>query len=441
MNRSKVANWLWLAAAALTSAAAAQPCVPGWEVLPLGPNFITHAMQPYEEAGKTSLFVAGNFNHAGGVPTGPIARWDGASWSAVGSVFFNKRIHAMTIVDEPFGRALYVGGRFTPSGGFDANGVARWDGTVWSPASAGLELMEEGVGSLLVHDAGDGPFLYAGGRFWFTAHGFNGPRHFGRWNGQVWEPAGDGAFGPIHNMISHHNGQEQMLYAFGHILPGPAGLIISLGRWDGASWQDHRGSWRTATGRIIEFEITPGARELFFVGGLRDHDLQRTDGVFHWTDGDWKEIAVTNNLLYTATVWDDGSGPSLYIGGQFTTLNGEPMPRVAAWDGLNWRATGAEVLGSSVDALSGFTDEHGPVLHAAGPFPNPAGGLLHFAQYRTCFIPEPCYGNCDGSTTEPILNVSDFVCFINESPPPRASPTSSRSPTTQTATTARRHPR
>jgi hypothetical protein len=26
----------------------------------------------------------------------------------------------------------------------------------------------------------------------------------------------------------------------------------------------------------------------------------------------------------------------------------------------------------------------------------------------------PCYANCDGSTTQPVLNVEDFTCFINE---------------------------
>jgi hypothetical protein len=25
-----------------------------------------------------------------------------------------------------------------------------------------------------------------------------------------------------------------------------------------------------------------------------------------------------------------------------------------------------------------------------------------------------CYANCDGSTTPPVLNVDDFVCFISE---------------------------
>jgi hypothetical protein len=26
---------------------------------------------------------------------------------------------------------------------------------------------------------------------------------------------------------------------------------------------------------------------------------------------------------------------------------------------------------------------------------------------------QPCYANCDGSTIAPILNVNDYVCFIN----------------------------
>ena len=25
--------------------------------------------------------------------------------------------------------------------------------------------------------------------------------------------------------------------------------------------------------------------------------------------------------------------------------------------------------------------------------------------------PPPCYANCDGSTSQPILNVNDFICF------------------------------
>jgi hypothetical protein len=40
-------------------------------------------------------------------------------------------------------------------------------------------------------------------------------------------------------------------------------------------------------------------------------------------------------------------------------------------------------------------------------------GLVPLAQYYAPAVP-PCYANCDGSTTAPVLNVSDFVCFNNK---------------------------
>jgi hypothetical protein len=38
-------------------------------------------------------------------------------------------------------------------------------------------------------------------------------------------------------------------------------------------------------------------------------------------------------------------------------------------------------------------------------------GVIH---YRLLGAPANCYANCDGSTVEPVLNVDDFTCFINE---------------------------
>jgi hypothetical protein len=65
---------------------------------------------------------------------------------------------------------------------------------------------------------------------------------------------------------------------------------------------------------------------------------------------------------------------------------------------------------------------------AAGPFTlastigDPlAGSIVSSGQYSlgTGFIavvtgPPPCYANCDGSTTPPVLNVLDFSCFLNK---------------------------
>jgi hypothetical protein len=47
-----------------------------------------------------------------------------------------------------------------------------------------------------------------------------------------------------------------------------------------------------------------------------------------------------------------------------------------------------------------------------GAFYQPRGwnGTIYYSPAGS----PPCYGNCDGSTVEPVLNVDDFTCFINE---------------------------
>jgi hypothetical protein len=41
-------------------------------------------------------------------------------------------------------------------------------------------------------------------------------------------------------------------------------------------------------------------------------------------------------------------------------------------------------------------------------------GAFWAGAFTTCSAQRCCYGNCDGSTTAPILNVEDFTCFINK---------------------------
>ena len=35
------------------------------------------------------------------------------------------------------------------------------------------------------------------------------------------------------------------------------------------------------------------------------------------------------------------------------------------------------------------------------------------ALYTATYLPPPCYPNCDNSTTAPVLNINDFICFLN----------------------------
>ena len=68
--------------------------------------------------------------------------------------------------------------------------------------------------------------------------------------------------------------------------------------------------------------------------------------------------------------YDDGTGPALYAGGNFTT----PASRVAKWNGAAWSALGSGINGT-VTALGTYDDGTGPALYAGGNFTT-AGGRV-----------------------------------------------------------------
>lgn len=77
---------------------------------------------------QDDLIVAGFFNDAGGVPVSNIARWDGASWSALGSGLLGSA-EAMTV----YNGELIVAGSFAQAGDVTVNSIARWNGASWQP--------------------------------------------------------------------------------------------------------------------------------------------------------------------------------------------------------------------------------------------------------------------------------------------------------------------
>ncbi|MFH0983157.1 MAG: hypothetical protein V2A79_16680 [Planctomycetota bacterium] len=83
-----------------------------------------------------------------------------------------------------------------------------------------------------------------------------------------------------------------------------------------------------------------------------------------------------NFLVYALTVFDDGTGPALYAGGDFTTAGGVTASRIAKWNpGApgQWSALGSG-MSSCVYALTVFDDGTGPALYAGGIFTT-AGGM------------------------------------------------------------------
>jgi hypothetical protein len=170
-------------------------------------------------------------------------------------------------------------------------------------------------------DDGSGRSLFACGRFNFT--GTNVAAHLLRWNGDSWSYAGTD-FPPdlldrgtaLSLSVFEEDGTE-LLYVGGLWTPVGGGLASAVARWDGAAWD------------LIAPEV---------VGG---------DGV-------------------DTIVFDDGTGPALYVGGGLTLDNKLSYTPVVKWDGSAWSDAAPNMSGSWVYALAVFDDGDGPALYAGG---------------------------------------------------------------------------
>ena len=97
-------------------------------------NFNTSAYGMVVYQGE--LYVIGNFYTSAGNPGNCIAKWNGASWSAVSTgVTYPQSIFCITV----FNNEIYVGGNFTNIGGVPVTFIARWDGSTWHDLGTPLD--------------------------------------------------------------------------------------------------------------------------------------------------------------------------------------------------------------------------------------------------------------------------------------------------------------
>ncbi|MCP4249993.1 MAG: hypothetical protein GY778_23375 [bacterium] len=86
------------------------------------------------------LYVGGSFVTAGGLEVDNVAKWDGG-WSDIaggGLPDLNDQARALTVHDDGSGPALFVGGSFNEVGGQVVFNVAKWDGQSWSALGSGV---------------------------------------------------------------------------------------------------------------------------------------------------------------------------------------------------------------------------------------------------------------------------------------------------------------
>lgn len=113
------------------------------------------------------VFAAGEFSLAGGNPVQHLARWDGERWHALATAVTRPGWMTSVRALGVHGGSVFAGGVFSSIDASPVSGIARWDGASWSSLGSGVEGNDESVVALAVRGnqlLAGGSFALAGGR-------------------------------------------------------------------------------------------------------------------------------------------------------------------------------------------------------------------------------------------------------------------------------------
>jgi hypothetical protein len=341
-----------------------------------GGNGLSSAVQAFtvfDDGTGPALYAGGYFSIGGALGT---AKWDGSAWTPL-SPGMDGGVLALTVFDDGTGPALYAGGSFTTAGDAPANHIAKWDGTMWTPLGSGMENPNDAVVyALAVFDDGTGPALYAGGKF--TTAGGAPANGIAKWDGATWTPLGSGVDRFVFALTVFDDGTGRALYAGGQFYTAGGVVANSIARWNGTTWttlgsgidQPLIGAYSLA---IFDDGTGPAlyvAGQFNGAGGVTAHNIAK------WNGSTWTALSSeieNGGIVFALTVFDEGTGPALYAGGFFTQAGGITTNDIAKWNGTTW-APLSSGMDASVLALSGFDDGTGLALYVGGQFAT-AGGI------------------------------------------------------------------
>jgi trimeric autotransporter adhesin len=330
------------------------------------------------------LFVGGRFTHAGGVPVSAIAIWDGAAWSSAGdglqTGFLDEDVYALV----PFDGQMVAGGNFARSGDAQADFIARWNGTTWSGmGSPGLgadgiiyAAVPHGGGLIVAGSFGQvGPVRaesiarwdgsnwqamdrgFAAESTWVSAIASSGTDLYAsrahvraymdttgsqvlRWDGEAWQTLGP----PIDQYIGCLAVYQGNVVAAGRFSRAGGTPANNIARWDGSSWQPLGRGILGEYPEVRDLQVYRG--DLIAAGTFTWAGDNTADNIARWDGTSWHRLGAGLTGVIFANVYD----LELYAGnlvavGEFNGSGDVPAGSVAAWDGSRWSALGSGIPG------------------------------------------------------------------------------------------------
>ncbi|MEW6251770.1 MAG: hypothetical protein AB1716_14085 [Planctomycetota bacterium] len=157
-----------------------------------------------------------------------------------------------------------------------------------------------------------------------------------------------------------------------------------IAAWNGRTWRPLGTGLNATEGEAVAVYDDGTGPALYVGGSFLSAGGVSARRIARWDGTAWSGVGggIGGSSIYTATVYDllvfdDGRGPALFAAGIFNTAGGAPANNVARWDGRTWSSLGAGLTGSGLVyayPMCAFDDGHGPALHVGGLFTH-AGGM------------------------------------------------------------------
>lgn len=296
-----------------------------------------------------NLYAVGNFPTMNGITVNGIAKYNGTTWSALGSGAAN------VTSDYPFavkviGNSVYVGGNMTNVGGYIANGFAKWNGSTWSiPNTAGYAI----GGSVSMTAINNDLYLSANssyqGGLWQTA--------VFKYNGSAFTRLGNYFDSPINDITNYNNN----IYIGGTFMNCGSTPITKVGKWNGISWSNEgldltMDVWAVEVNSFCElaggwFSGIFGPYDYHNVAIRKNNNWLPTG---NGMNGNVNSILVHNNDVYAA--------------GAFTQAGGAWVDKVVKWNGSQWDTLKGGLTITNINDLIFYQD----TLYAGGDFSDPS---------------------------------------------------------------------
>jgi hypothetical protein len=299
------------------------------------------------------LIVGGAFSQIDGVAARGVARWDGTAWKSMGGGLGYSYYYGSSgaAAFAEYHGTLIAGGEFTRTGNFFLPYLAQWTGSAWIPAGQ--------VDGPVTALATVGDTLYVGGFFRYVE--YQQANGLARWDGSVWSGLGGGLFigsGSQPGFVRKMQWFAGKLIVAGEFARADSTAVDGLASWNGSAWE------ALGPGPGVSVNALLARGDTLIVSGYGG--LKKWDGVT-WSDPDYE---LGGYVYCLASYGPDFiAAGDLYVSGSDSVIRAVGLARRSdtEWTAMIPWTDRMHGLGTTYSVVRGF-EEYRDELVAIGEF-------------------------------------------------------------------------